>query len=189
MQIKALITDFDGTLADTFEANYQAYSRAFADCGRELSREDYRRCFGMRFDDFMTAVAVIDPMVAAKIRRLKGEYYPGCFDSLRVNAPLLTFLRAFKAGGGKVAVASTARRENLLAALSYLGAADLFDLVLAGADVSRGKPDPEIYLTALSRLGVKAEEALVFEDTDLGARAASAAGICHIKINPSFYGN
>lgn len=56
-QVKLLITDFDGTLVDTFEANFLAYQKAFSDCGLQLSEKQYKECFGFRFDDFMSHVA------------------------------------------------------------------------------------------------------------------------------------
>ncbi len=187
MAVKLLITDFDGTLVDTFEANYRAYAEAFDAVERELTRERYRECFGFRFDRFMDAMGVEDDAVRAEIRRIKGECYPSHFSHLVVNRPLLEMLRAFRRSGGKTAIASTAREVNLLNALRHIGADGDFDLVLAGESVRRGKPDPEIYLTVLDRLGVGADEALVFEDSPVGFAAAESAGIRYIPVNEEFY--
>lgn len=57
-QVKLLITDFDGTLVDTFEANFLAYQMAFDKYGLELTEQQYRDCFGFRFDDFMTHMGI-----------------------------------------------------------------------------------------------------------------------------------
>lgn len=187
MAVKLLITDFDGTLVDTFEANYRAYAEAFDAVGRGLTRERYRECFGFRFDRFMDAMGVEDDAVRAEIRRIKGECYPSHFSHLVVNRPLLEMLRAFRRSGGKTAIASTAREVNLLNVLRHIGADGDFDLVLAGESVRRGKPDPEIYLTVLDRLGVGADEALVFEDSPVGFAAAESAGIRYIPVNEEFY--
>lgn len=189
MAIRLLITDFDGTLVDTFEANYLAYKEAFRDCHLFLTREQYRRCFGLRFDRFMEEMGVSDPKLREAIRESKGRYYPNNFDKLRVNRPLLNFIRAFRRSGGLTAVASTARQKNLLNALRHIGAVEDFDLILAGEDVRNGKPDPEIYRTVINRLGVKPEEALIFEDSAVGFRAAENAGIQYMVINPDFYDN
>ncbi len=189
-QIKLLITDFDGTLVDTFEANYSAYQKAFAEYGFELSEQQYRDCFGFRFDDFMAAMGIADEAVKQSIRQAKGEYYPLFFDKLKVNQPLLSMLRCHKASDGLTAVASTARRKNLMNALEHIGAMDVFSLVLAGEDVHNGKPNPEIYHKVLQELSVSPEEALVFEDSQVGMEAAKAAHVNYIQITKEyFYGN
>lgn len=74
MNLKLIITDFDGTLVNTFEANYQAYAEAFTQCDRKLTRDSYRQCFGYRYDDFMRAVGVDDADVRQRIRKIKGKY-------------------------------------------------------------------------------------------------------------------
>ena len=187
--IKLLITDFDGTLVNTFDANYAAYRQAFAEVGLSLTEAQYREAFGLRFDKFMAQMGIEDRSIAALIRERKGVLYPNYFDRLVVNRPLLEMLRAFRRAGGRTAIASTARRVNLENALSYIGAKQDFDLILAGEDVSEGKPSPEIYRTALERMGVAPEEALVFEDSEVGFTAAESAGIRYVKITESFYGD
>lgn len=189
MAIRLLISDFDGTLVDTFEANYRAYTGAFESVGLDLGRERYRECFGFRFDRFMEALGISDNATREVIREKKAEMYPCYFDCLRVNRPLIDFISAFHASGGMTAIASTARGKNLRNALDYLGIRADFDLVLAGESVSKGKPDPEIYLTVLNKMGVKPDEALVFEDSGVGFKAAEAAGIRYIRINSRFFDN
>lgn len=186
--IKLLITDFDGTLVNTFAANYAAYRQAFSEVGLSLSEEQYREAFGLRFDRFMELVGIESRATASKIRELKGLYYPNYFELLVVNRPLLEMLRAFRRGGGRTAIASTARRINLENALSFIGAKEDFNLILAGEDVREGKPSPEIYRTVLERMGVEPSNALVFEDSDVGIASAQAAGISYIEIKDLFYG-
>lgn len=186
-QVKLLITDFDGTLVDTFEANFLAYQKAFLDSGLHLSETQYKECFGFRFDDFMTYMGIENEEIKQKVRKLKGEYYPLFFDKLKVNQPLLNMLQAFKQSGGLTAVASTARKKNLLNALNFIGALDSFSLVLAGEDVNQGKPNPEIYNKVLEKLGVLPCEALIFEDSPVGVGAAKAAGINYVLINRCYF--
>lgn len=182
MEIKLLITDFDGTLVDTFQANYHAYRDAFAQVGLSLSEEQYRECYGLRFDGFMAKMGITDAEVSQRIRAIKGERYPSHFGLLHANQPLIEFIRMFRRGGGKTAVASTARRKNLTNALTHIGAAEDFDLILAGEDVTHGKPSPEIYVTVMERMGVTPGETLVFEDSPVGLEAARAAGTRYVKI-------
>lgn len=189
MAIRLLISDFDGTLVDTFEANYRAYAGAFETVGLVLECERYRECFGFRFDRFMDALGISDSYIRATIREKKAEMYHCHFDSLRVNRPLVDFISAFHASGGMTAIASTARGKNLRNALDYLGISADFDLVLAGESVTKGKPDPEIYLAVLDKMGIGPDEALVFEDSEVGFKAAEAAGIRYIRINSGFFDN
>lgn len=186
-EVKLLITDFDGTLVDTFEANFLAYQMAFKEKNLVLSREDYRECFGLRFDDFMAKMGIFDEKNKSEIRRIKGTVYPSFFDKLVINIPLLSMLRGFKASGGLTALASTARRNNLLNALNYIKAYDVFSLIVAGEDVKKGKPEPEIYNKILDTLQVKPTEALIFEDSMVGMMAAQNAGVQFIQITKKYF--
>ena len=186
-QVKLLITDFDGTLVDTFEANFLAYQKAFAMFGLELTEQQYRDCFGFRFDDFMSHMGINDNDTKNGIRLAKGDFYPLFFDKLIVNDPLLTLLKTFKNSGGLTAVASTARKENLMNALNFIDAADAFSLILAGEDVKHGKPNPEIYNTVLERLNILPPEAMVFEDSPVGIEAAKQSGINFVIVNSCFF--
>lgn len=189
IEVKLLITDFDGTLVDTFQANFMAYQKAFREVGLILSEKDYRRCFGLRFDKFMEAMGIYDAAMAQNVKEMKSFYYPEFFSCLKVNEPLFQLFKSFKLGGGKTAIASTARRENLTNVLIYIGAIDVFDYILAGEDVKEGKPSPEIYNSVLRTFDIQASEALVFEDSKVGIQSAQAAGVNYIVINSSYYGN
>lgn len=180
--ISAIITDLDGTLVDTYEANYLAYERAFSDVGLALHPETYKECFGFRFDKFMLHVGVKDTAISNKIKELKKEYYPQYFDYLRPNIALIELIKTYKNIGLKTAIASTARKENLLNVINFLKISDLFDVILAGEDVDNGKPSPEIYQTSMDRLNIAPEETLIFEDSEVGLKAAQASGAHVIKI-------
>lgn len=181
--IKAIITDFDGTLVDTFEANFRAYQKAFHAVGLNLTSERYQECFGYRFERFMTEMGVNADDVACRIKELKKEYYPQYFGYLKPNNALIALIASIKAMGGKTAIASTARKENLMNAVSYLGIAEHFDLIYAGVDVKQGKPSPEIYLKSMNALGVSPDETLIFEDSQVGIEAAKASGAHFMIVN------
>ena len=122
--IKAIITDFDGTLVDTFEANYLAYKHVLNNLGIELTRESYRACFGLRFNEFMEHIGVKNITLKDQIKKEKTKIYPLYFDKLSLNYPLLNFLLFMKHNGVKIAIASTARRENLINVLNYFDIVD-----------------------------------------------------------------
>lgn len=186
--MKAVITDFDGTLVDTFEANFRAYCRSFNDLGMTLDERTYRDCFGLRFDSFMEKMGVRDEVQALKIRELKRQYYPLYFGSLVPNRPLIDIIGSLRRGGCRTAIASTARKENLMAALEALGVKDMFDLILSGTDVQHGKPDPEIYIKAMDILCVNPEETLIFEDSDIGVTSAVESGASCVRVTPEWFG-
>ena len=186
--IRAIITDFDGTLVDTFEANLRAYQKSFSECGIKLTEAKYRACFGLRFDAFMSGMSVVDSKTACIIKELKKEYYIQYFDYLVPNKTLIGLIDSFHRLGGKTAIASTARKENLMNAIHALDLKEYFDLIFAGVDVKRGKPDPEIYIKSMAALGVTPEETLIFEDSDIGIEAAIASGARYIRVTPKRFG-
>jgi HAD superfamily hydrolase (TIGR01509 family) len=88
--------------------------------------------------------------------------------------------------GYPLAVASSGVRGYLEAVLQRLGLRQYFDVLVSGEDVTRGKPDPEPYLLAAVRLGVRPAQCVVFEDAAVGVRAAKAAGMACIAVpNPA----
>ena len=185
--IQAIITDFDGTLVDTFNANFNAYKRAFEAVGETLSENLYRRAFGLRYDDFMAMMKISDERIKEEIRERKKQYYPDYFHLLKSNHSLIAFLSSFHQQGGKTAIASTARRENLENVLCYLQLKEIFDAIYAGMNVKYGKPHPDIYLKVMELLDVKPEETLIFEDSDVGIQAAMASGANYIRVLPKFF--
>ncbi len=185
--INAIITDLDGTLIDTFEANLRAYQEAFFSVGMVLEPERYRECFGYRFDRFMSAMGIFDDNKALKIREKKSEIYPKYFDYLRPNKSLIELINSFHKLGGKTAIASTARRENLMNVVHHIGIADSFDLIYAAQDVKNGKPSPEIYLKSMFFLNVNPDEVIIFEDSKVGIDAAKASGAKCIPVTQDWF--
>lgn len=181
-QIKALISDFDGTLVDTFEANFRAYQKVFKTYFNiNMSRIFYEENFGLRIDDLCKKLN-IDEYEINRIKKLKSEEYPLQFSYLKLNVYLINVFNYAKQQGIKVALASTASKKNLYNVLKYFKLEDFFDIIICGEDVSKGKPNPEVYETALKKLNISSSEALVFEDSDVGMKAAENANINYVKI-------
>ena len=80
------------------------------------------------------------------------------------------------------AVVSGSTRASVTASLDALGLLDRFDVLVCADDYTRAKPDPEAFLLAAEQLGVPPESCLVFEDTDLGIQAATAAGMASVRV-------
>lgn len=183
--ICAIITDLDGTLADTFDANFRAYQRVLDKVGVTLTEEKYRQCFGFRFDRFMAALNIYDENLRSYVRKSKQEIYPQFFNLIKPNFSLIELIDTFHMMGGKTAIASTARKENLMNVLNFLGITSLFDIIYAGEDVANGKPSPEIYLKTMDALGVCPSETLIFEDSEVGITSASSSGASVFIVSPN----
>ena len=181
-QIKAIITDFDGTLVNTLMANLCAYKEAFKSVGIELNNELYKECYGLRFDDLCKWVGLKDKELCNQVKELKKKIYPSYFEYCVLNDKLLNYIRYCKSIGLKTCIASTAAKTNLYNVLNYFGITGDFDIIISGEDVSHGKPNPEVYNKALTLLDCESDEALVFEDSHVGCKAAEAANISYIKI-------
>ena len=89
--------------------------------------------------------------------------------------------------GMRTCIASTATRENLYGVLRYFLIESYFDIVITGENVSKGKPDPEVYLKAMNLLECEPEEAIVFEDSEVGCEAAENADLNYIKVTEFNY--
>jgi HAD superfamily hydrolase (TIGR01509 family) len=95
------------------------------------------------------------------------------------------WLREARELGLRIAIASSSARPWVVGNLERVGAAGLFDLIVTGDEVSMHKPDPEIYLLALKRLGLDGASAVAIEDTAHGVAAAATAGLATVAIpNP-----
>jgi beta-phosphoglucomutase len=180
-RIKAIITDFDGTLVNTFLANYFAYYSACQQYGYNLTKDQYKEWYGLRYDELCKKIGIAQEHKLA-IKELKKKIYPNFFEYLTINQNVLSFIKAARIYGLKTCIASTASRENLYNVLRYLNIEEYFDIVIAGENVSHGKPNPEVYNVALTLLDCDPDEVLVFEDSKVGCEAAENAELNYIKI-------
>jgi HAD superfamily hydrolase (TIGR01509 family) len=96
-------------------------------------------------------------------------------------------LEYIEADHGRIpfAVVSGSTRESVVGSLSVLGLLDKFDTIVSADDYKHGKPAPDGYLLAAERLGVAPADCLVFEDTEMGIEAATAAGMASVKVPTS----
>lgn len=121
-QIKLLLLDFDGTLADTRRANTRAYVQALREAGYTLTEATYETTyFGMRCNEFLSRFGIADPAERERIRLRKIALYPAFFDTVRLNRPLWEFCRQFRSRGGRVWIVSTGSRANIENVMAYLG--------------------------------------------------------------------
>ena len=208
MQIRLILLDFDGTLADTRRANTLAYVATLREAGYALTEEEYAaKYFGMRCNEFLTRYGIADPAERERLRLRKIALYPAFFDTVRLNRPLWEFCRQFRAQGGRVWIVSTGSRANIDNAMRHLGIAgpqavrrletpdedtsrkgerlpeeNAVDGILSGADVARSKPAPDCFLEAMRREGCTPQETLIFEDSEIGLEAARRSGAAYFRV-------
>lgn len=184
MQLKLLLVDFDGTLADTRKANARAYVAALKEVGYQMTEEEYlKRHFGVRCPDFLRSIGFHDPEQIDRIRRRKIELYPSFFSSVRLNKPLWAFCQHFRRQGGKVWIISTGQPDNLRNAMRHLKLESGIDGILSAGDVEHHKPHPDAFLKAMEIEGCKPEECLIFEDSAVGIEAARRSGASYMVVS------
>jgi len=184
--IRGFFFDLDGTLVDTHRANYRAYKQALADFGFEIEWQDFQKSIGHQARTFLPWFAPgLSAASYGQIADKKKEYYRSEIAHTNLNIRLVKFMESMKPSH-KIALVTTAKRENAEAVLKHHGLSEYFDIVITAEDVSQSKPNPECYKLALKRASLQPKEVVAFEDSSVGVVAAEKAGIAVIKIE-GFY--
>ena len=180
-----ILFDLDGTLIDSHETHVECWLRYAAKEGIVLDRNRVNRTFGMVNREIIRTfwpTEVSDEKVVeiadgkeAMVRERFRERLPAMPGATQL-------LQTLRHRGFPLAVASSGPRENVLLACELLGAMPLLDAVVSGSDVQRGKPHPEIFLTAANLIGVPPQHCIVVEDATVGIQAARAAGMKCIAL-------
>jgi beta-phosphoglucomutase family hydrolase len=179
----AYLFDCDGTIADSMPLHYMAWSKALAEWNCEFNQELFYAWGGMPVADIISALNVKQGlnMPVEDVARRKEQLYYEILPQLRAVPEVLEHIEA-RHGQIPFAVVSGSTRDSVTASLEALQLLDRFDTMVCAGDYAKSKPDPEPFLVAAERLGVAPPECLVFEDTDMGIQAATAAGMASVKI-------
>jgi beta-phosphoglucomutase len=177
--LKALIFDMDGTLVHSDPVHLEAFAEVLRAEGVDITEEIYRSQIIGRTNEAIFASLL--PHLPVEQHETYADEKEATFRRMASNLQplegLLELLDWAEARGIKVALVTNAPRLNADHMLEVLGLAGRFKVEITIEEVERGKPDPLPYLTALERLGIRAEEAIAFEDSPSGMRAAKAAGL------------
>ena len=184
--IRGAVFDMDGLMIDTEKLYLRFWIEAAADFGYEMKKE---HVFAIRSLARKYSVPKLKSMLGEdfpteEVRALRTELLDEYIsrNGIEVKKGLFTLLDYLRDKGIKIAVATATPRERTVKCLRIIGAEDYFSAVVCGDMVENGKPDPEIYLTAASALGLPPEECAAFEDSPNGIRAAHAAGCFAVMI-------
>lgn len=178
--IEGVIFDMDGVLVDNKQAHIEAFGELFKKHGIEFSASDLLPYFGMTNDAIFAALA---PDLQKKcgteaLGNEKEAIYREIFArTMKPVAGLVDLLKALKKAGFKTAVGSSGGTDNVNFVLKGCGIEKYIDKVANGDMISKGKPDPEVYLLAAELLGLRPDECVVCEDAFVGVEAARRAGM------------
>jgi len=192
MKTKALLFDFDGLILDTETTEFRVWQKIYREYGQEMLPETWGQVVGgygiSNFDGAVHLAELVGD--GLDVQELHSRFRSES-DALIRQQPILpgvvNCLDDASRLGLRLAVASSSPHSWVDTHLTRLGIADRFDATICGDDVPPGrtKPHPDLFLKALDVLGVRADEAVVFEDSPNGVNAARAAGIAVVSVpNP-----
>ncbi|MED2972109.1 HAD-IA family hydrolase [Fictibacillus sp. B-59209] len=183
--IKAVVFDFDGLILDSEKSIYNAIQEIFTEHSCNMPLELWQQCIGTK--DFLDPFEYLEEQINKKVDRkgLRAKHHERVLSMLEGEKPLPgveDYLEAAKELGLKIALATSSSRQWVTGHLEKLNLLSYFDCLKTADDVEHVKPDPALYLEAVKCLGVKPNEAIAFEDSANGARAAKAAGLYCVVI-------
>jgi beta-phosphoglucomutase family hydrolase len=183
----AVLWDLDGTLVDSEEYHWRAWRETMSAEGITLEREEFLATFGQRNDSILRRWLGSD-VPCERMQRL-AETKEECYRRLVSQAGLsplagaAEWVKRLSDEGWRQAIASSAPRLNIEVVLQALALQGKFQAIVSAEDVSKGKPDPEVFLTAAAQLGVPPSRTIVVEDAVAGIEAARRAGMRSIGLS------
>jgi beta-phosphoglucomutase len=185
MPTAAVIFDVDGVLVDSYQAHFASWRRLYAELGREYTEAAFAADFGRTSRDILRRTLgpdITDERIGALDQRKEALFR----EILRADFPAMEgaveLINALAADGFAIAVGSSGPPENIALSLEMLGCAAKVAAIVTGADVRRGKPDPQVFQLAAERLGLPADSCAVIEDAVHGVEAANRAGMTSIAL-------
>lgn len=182
---KAAIFDIDGTLLDSVDLHALAWHEAMAKFGHDVGFEQARGQIGKGGDKliphFLSEDAQRDhgkEMEEWRGNRFRSEYLP----LVRPFSAVPDLLRRVRNAGARIAVASSAKKDELSKYLEIAGIGDLVEVTTSSDDVEESKPAPDIFEAVLKKLGVEGHDAVAIGDTPYDAEAASKAKIAIVGV-------
>jgi beta-phosphoglucomutase family hydrolase len=179
----AYLFDCDGTIVDSMPLHYMAWKKALAEWNCAFEGKLFYALGG-------TPVAKIVSVLNEKhgssmpvegVSTRKENLYMELLPQLKAVDEVMEHIDT-QHGRIPFAVVSGSTRESVMASLSSLKLQEKFDVMVCAGEYKKSKPDPECFLLAAAKIGVKPEACLVFEDTKMGIQAATAAGMASVKV-------
>ncbi len=189
---RAVLWDLDGTLVDSTEYHWRSWQPALAAAGVLITKADFLASYGERNDTILTRWlgARAEPALIRRIADEKEEGYRRILQAEGLSAlpGAAEWVRALHEAGWRQAIASSAPRLNVEVVRRVLGLEQVIETYVSADDVRVGKPDPEVFLTAAARLGVRPGRCIVVEDAPAGVEAARRGGMRCVGVGPGAQG-
>lgn len=187
-QIKALLFDFDGVVIDTEVAAFQAWKEVYSEFGQELTLDDWASCLGT-VGGFSPLARLTELLPGVDLERVDERRWKRKLELLKsetLRPGLAAYLTDALEMGLRVAIVSSDTDEWITTNLTRIERLDGWALIkCANGDAKRAKPLPCLYEEALEELAISSSEAIAFEDSPNGIRAAKTAGLfCCVIPNP-----
>lgn len=183
---RAVLWDVDGTLIDSSEYHWLSWRDALAAENFPLTREQFASIFGRRNDEILREYfgANFPAAEVARVGDAKETLYRALVRERGITLlpGVRRWLDKLRDEGWRQAMASSAPRANLEAIIEALGIGDYFAGIVSAEDVTRGKPDPQVFLAAADKLGVAPDSCVVVEDAPAGVEAARRAGMRAVGV-------
>ena len=179
----AYLFDCDGTIADSMPLHYIAWKQALGKWNCEFDERTFYAWGGMPTAQIISTLNErqgLNMAVEAVCIEKENLYYE-LLPQLKAIAEVVEHIEA-QHRRIPFAVVSGGTRASVVASLTAVNLIDKFDVFVCAGDYKKGKPDPEPFLLAAERLGVNPRECLVFEDTEMGIQAATAAGMASVRV-------
>ena len=185
MKFKGVIFDLDGVIVDTVLLHFNAWKKMFSEYGKDFTFEDYKnKVDGIpRMRGARAILKDLSEQELSKAATRKQSYFLEFLEKegVIVHQSTVDLAKELKVRGIKVAVISSSKNCRHILERAFL--IDLFDVIITGNDIERGKPDPDVFLLAAERLGLSYEDCLVVEDAVLGVEAANRANMKCVGID------
>jgi beta-phosphoglucomutase len=181
----AVIFDMDGVLVDSYRAHHESWRALAEEHGIGMSEARFAELFGRTSREIIGELwrpGMSEQRIAAMDARKEGFYRAILEENFPAMDGAVALIDSLVAAGFALAVGSSGPPENIELSLQKLGRAQCFGACVTGMDVARGKPDPEVFLLAAERLGVKPSQCAVIEDAPAGIAAARAAGMTAMAL-------
>jgi HAD superfamily hydrolase (TIGR01509 family) len=184
MPLRALLFDFDGLVLDTETAELRSWEELWQEHGQRFPVERFLAEIGTvgGYGASSALEQLVGPLDPERLARRSARKL-ALVEAEQLLPGVAELLEQARAGGVSTAIVSSSSRRWVEGQLGRLGYADSFDTFVCGDhDRERSKPRPTLYLEALATLGVAAGEAIAFEDSPNGVKAALAAGIFTVAV-------
>ena len=184
---RAYLFDCDGTIVDSMPLHYVAWKKALAEWNCTFEEELFYAWGGRPVRDIIASLNDMHGlnMPVDAVAHRKEALYHDQLPQLQAIDEVVAHIEA-QHGRIPLAVVSGSRRSSVVGSLSALSLLDKFDTLVCAEDYKNGKPAPDAFLLAAKRLGVPPASCLVFEDTDMGIEAATAAGMASVRVPQPF---